>query len=146
MGMDHLETGEGSCQDVVSSSIDSNVDITCFSDLVDETTVDFQIIHLNKQIYVWIGCNSTKLGPLCAAAPTRPNNSVSVTAILGSTSDNTGFGIARRLVLRTGLNIMLACNLPKNNPMLEIGAEKKLMEKLTSLGYTKPRSQDQPRS
>ncbi|CAO2834482.1 unnamed protein product [Amaranthus hypochondriacus] len=97
MGMDHLETGEGSCQDVVSSSIDSNVDITCFSDLVDETTVDFQIIHLNKQIYVWIGCNSTKLGPLCAAAPTRPNNSVSVTAILGSTSDNTGFGIARRL-------------------------------------------------
>lgn len=50
MGMDHLETGEGSCQDVVSSSIDSNVDITCFSDLVDETTVDFQIIHLNKQV------------------------------------------------------------------------------------------------
>ncbi|XP_057531412.1 uncharacterized protein LOC130809673 isoform X2 [Amaranthus tricolor] len=123
MRMDHLETGEGSCQDVVSSSIDSNVDITCFSDLVDETTVDFQIIHLNKQ-----------------------NNSVSVTSILGSTSDNTGFGIARRLVLRTGLNIMLACNLPKNNPMLEIGAEKKLMEKLTSLGYTKPRSKDQPQS
>ncbi|KMT19714.1 hypothetical protein BVRB_1g007690 [Beta vulgaris subsp. vulgaris] len=142
--MNQSEIGETSCQDAVSK--DGSVEITCFSDDLYETTVHFQIINLHKQIYVWIGCNSAKLGPLCAAGPTRPNNTVSVTSILGSTSDNAGFGFARRLVLRTGLNIILACNLPKDNPMLEIGAEKKLVEKLISLGYTKPRSKDLPHS
>ncbi|GKV29568.1 hypothetical protein SLEP1_g38483 [Rubroshorea leprosula] len=44
---------------------------------------------------------------------------VGVTSILGGSSDNTGSGIARRLVLKTGLNIIIACNIPKNSPMLE---------------------------
>lgn len=142
--MDQSVIGETSFENAVTK--DGGMEITCFTDVLEETSVHFQIIHLNKQIYAWIGCNSAKLGALHAAAPTRPNNTVSVTSILGGTSDNTGFGIARRLVLRTGLNIILACNLPKSNPMLEIGAEKKLVEKLISLGYTKPRVKDQPRS
>ncbi|KAL2892917.1 Proteasome assembly chaperone 4 [Bienertia sinuspersici] len=115
---DQLKTCETSCQDTVNK--DGAVEITCFTDVLDETTVHFQIIRFDKQIYVWIGCNSAKLGPLYAAASTRPNNAVSVTSIIGGTSDNTGSGIARRLVLRTGLNIILACNLPKGNPMLEV--------------------------
>lgn len=72
---------------------------------------------------------------------------VSVTSILGGNSDNTGSGIARRLgnfvtllgvlknyyfgswfkilclffvVLKTGLNIIMACNIPKNSPMVEV--------------------------
>ncbi|GKV50611.1 hypothetical protein SLEP1_g57312 [Rubroshorea leprosula] len=80
-----------------------------------------------------------KFGDLYAAASTRPSNTVGVTSILGGSSDNTGSGIARRLVLKTGLNIILACSIPKNSPMLEVNAEKKLMEKSTSLGYTQPR-------
>ncbi|KAE8658286.1 Peroxiredoxin family protein [Hibiscus syriacus] len=114
--------------------------VTTFTELVDEVTLHFQIIRLAKQIYVWIGSDSAKLGNLYAAAPTRPNNTVSVTSILGGASDNTGSGIARRLVLKTGLNIILACNIPKNNPMLEANAEKKLIEKLITLGYSMPKS------
>ncbi|THG19991.1 hypothetical protein TEA_001819 [Camellia sinensis var. sinensis] len=68
------------------------------------------------------------------------NNTVSVTNILGGSSDNTGSGIARRLVLKTGLNVILACNIPNNSPMLEADAEKKLVEKLIDLGYTRPKS------
>ncbi|GAV75646.1 hypothetical protein CFOL_v3_19124 [Cephalotus follicularis] len=119
---------------------DGGLQLTCFTDLVDEVTLYFQIIRLPRQIYAWIGCNSTKFGQLYAAAPTRPNNAVSVSSILGGTSDNTGSGIARRLVLKTGLSIILACNIPKNSPVLEANAEKKLVEKLVSLGYTKPKS------
>ncbi|GKV29565.1 hypothetical protein SLEP1_g38480 [Rubroshorea leprosula] len=115
------------------------LEITCFSELVDDTTFHFQIIRFPKQIYAWIGCNSTKFGDLYAAASTRPSNTVGVTSMLGGSSDNTGSGIARRLVLKTGLNIILACSIPKNSPMLEANAEKKLMEKLVSLGYTQPR-------
>lgn len=117
------------------------VQITCFSDVSDGVTLHFQIIRLHKQIYAWISCNSAKLGHLYAAAPTRPNNTVSVASIIGGASDNTGSTIARRLALKTGLNIVLACNIPKNSPMLEANAEKKLVQKLISLGYTRSKSE-----
>ncbi|GKV50619.1 hypothetical protein SLEP1_g57319 [Rubroshorea leprosula] len=96
------------------------LEITCFSEVVDDATFHFQIIRFPKQIYAWIGCNSTKFGDLYAAASTRPSNTVGVTSILGGSSDNTGSGIARPLVLKTGLNIILACSIPKNSPMLEV--------------------------
>ncbi|GLT79140.1 hypothetical protein SLA2020_506410 [Shorea laevis] len=115
------------------------LEITCFNELVDNATFSFQIIHFPKQIYAWIGCSSTKFGDLYAAASTRPSNTVGVTSFIGGSSDNTGSGSARRLVLKTGLNIIFACNIPKNSPMLEANAEKKLMEKLISLGYVQPR-------
>ncbi|CAA2972969.1 proteasome assembly chaperone 4 [Olea europaea subsp. europaea] len=114
------------------------VQVTCFSEVSNEVTLHFQIIRLQKQIYAWIGCSSAKFGHLYAAARTRPSNTVSVTSLIGGTSDNTGSGVARRLVLKTGLNIILACDLPKNSPMLEADAEKRLVQKLISLGYTKP--------
>ncbi|CAD6270338.1 unnamed protein product [Miscanthus lutarioriparius] len=88
-------------------------------------------------IYVWVGCNTTKFGHLYAAATTKPDNRVSVTSVLGGTSDNTGSSMARRLVLKTGLNIVLACNIPKDSPMLEAAAERKLVEKLKGLGYSR---------
>ncbi|KAK4718538.1 hypothetical protein R3W88_016876 [Solanum pinnatisectum] len=113
----------------------SRVQVTCFSEVVNDATLYFQIIRLQNQIYAWIGCNSTKLGDLYAAAPTRPGNTVSVSSLTGGSSDNTGAGIARRIVLRTGINVVLACNIPKNSPMLEAAAEKKLVQKLISLGY-----------
>ncbi|KAI3523845.1 hypothetical protein L1887_02290 [Cichorium endivia] len=115
----------------------NDVQITCFSDVFNDITLHFQIIRLPKQIYAWIGCNSTKFGHLYAAAPTRPNNTVSVSSLLGGTSDNTGSGIARRIVIKTGVPVTLACNIPKDSPMLEAAAEKKLVQKLIALGYTK---------
>jgi len=123
-----------------SSNDDGGVELTCFTEVSDDVTLHFQIIRLQKQIYAWIGCNSAKFGHLYAAAPTRPNNAVSVTNILGGGSDNAGSGIARRLVLKTGLNVILACNIPKNSPMLEADAEKILVQKLINLGYARPKS------
>ncbi|GKV29572.1 hypothetical protein SLEP1_g38486 [Rubroshorea leprosula] len=73
------------------------LEITCFSELVDDATFHFQIILFPKQ-----------------------SNTVGVTSVIGGSSDNTGSGIARRLVLKTGLNIIFACNIAKNSPMLEV--------------------------
>ncbi|KAK2450177.1 hypothetical protein P8452_13718 [Trifolium repens] len=117
----------------------SQLQFTTFTELVNDVSLHYQIIRFPKQIFVWIGYNSARLGQIYAAASTRPNNVVSVTNILGGNSDNTGSGIARRLVLKTGLNIVMACNIPKNSPMVEIEAEKILIQKLISLGYTKSR-------
>ncbi|XP_052202874.1 uncharacterized protein LOC127808370 isoform X2 [Diospyros lotus] len=69
-----------------------------------------------------------------------PHLTVSVTNLLGGTSDNTGSSVARRLVHKTGLNVLLACNIPKNSPTLEAAAEKKLVQKLINLGYVRPKS------
>ncbi|KZV43793.1 hypothetical protein F511_41483 [Dorcoceras hygrometricum] len=137
-------TAQPSCED------SGGVKVTCFSQVADDVNFHFQIIRLQKQIYVWIGCNSAKFGHLYAAASTRQvmytpctSDTISVTSLIGGTSDNTGSGIARRLVRKTGLNIVLACNLPKNNPMLEVNAEIILIQKLISLGYTNPKPSGQ---
>ncbi|CAL9109056.1 unnamed protein product [Musa textilis] len=122
-----------------NQAVDGDVQITCFTEDLHDVTLHFQIIKLAKQIFVWIGCNTAKFGHLYAAAITRPNDQAAVTPILGGTSDNTGSGIARRLVLKTGLNIIVACNIPKDSPMLEATAERKLAEKLRSLGYIRPK-------
>ncbi|PHT45201.1 hypothetical protein CQW23_14359 [Capsicum baccatum] len=126
--MNHLKVDDGS----------SGVQVTCLSEVSNDATLYFHIIRLQNQIYAWIGCNSTKLGDLYAAAPTRPSNTVSVSSLTGGSCDNTGSGIARRIVLKTGINVVLASNIPKNSPMLEAAAEKKLVQKLISLGYGKP--------
>ncbi|KAJ4975853.1 hypothetical protein NE237_000959 [Protea cynaroides] len=120
---------------------DDGLQVTCFTEDLHDVTFHFQIIRLKKQIYAWIGCNTAKFGHLYAAVPARPNNTANVTSLLGGSSDNTGSSIARRLVLKTGLSIILACNIPKNSPMLEADAERKLIEKLTALGYTVSKSQ-----
>ncbi|AAF79539.1 F21D18.10 [Arabidopsis thaliana] len=99
----------------------NGVKVSCFTEVFDDVTIQFQIIRLAKQV----PANKLSL-----------SNTVSVTSVLGGTSDNTGSGIARRLVLKTGLNIILACNIPKNNPLLEAKAEKVLIRKLIDLGYT----------
>ncbi|KAF0888150.1 hypothetical protein E2562_010845 [Oryza meyeriana var. granulata] len=122
--------------------------VTCFTEDLHDAILHFQIIRFSKQvnmvswfqIYAWVGCNTAKFGNLYAAATTRPGNGVSVTSVLGGASDNTGSGMARRLVLKTGLNIVLACNIPKDSPMLEAAAERKLVEKLRGLGYVRPKA------
>ncbi|CAJ1975681.1 unnamed protein product [Sphenostylis stenocarpa] len=138
-GIEELKVEEEKGDVHVQERAQGQLQITTFSELVNDVCLHFQIMRFPKQIYVWIGYNSAKLGHMYAAAPTRPSNSVSVTSILGGVSDNTGSGIAHRLVLKTGLNIILACSIPKNSPILETEAEKILIQKLISLGYTKSR-------
>ncbi|XP_023157602.1 uncharacterized protein [Zea mays] len=64
--------------------------VTCFTEDLHDVVLHFQIVRFSKQIYVWVGCNTAKFGHLYAAATTRPDNRVSVTSVLGGTSDNTG--------------------------------------------------------
>eukprot|EP00252_Welwitschia_mirabilis_P022122 TRINITY_DN5891_c0_g1_i1.p1 TRINITY_DN5891_c0_g1~~TRINITY_DN5891_c0_g1_i1.p1 ORF type:complete len:165 (+),score=31.86 TRINITY_DN5891_c0_g1_i1:186-680(+) len=116
---------------------DAQIRMTCFSEEAHDAILHFQIISFSKQVYIWIGCNSAKLGYLHAGAFTRPNMNPTVTTLIGGGADSTGAGIARRLVSRTGLNIIVACNIPKDSPMLEALAERLLIQKLNCLGYSK---------
>ncbi|XP_068662717.1 uncharacterized protein [Aristolochia californica] len=133
----HLQPFETTLPSTMTSNpvVDGDMEITCFSEDIHDGVLNYQIIRLPKQIYVWIGCNSAKLGHLYAATTTRPNNAPTVTSLRGGSADNTGSTMAGRLVKKTGLSIILACNLPKNAPSLEVRAEKILMGKLRTLGY-----------
>lgn len=134
----------GTSKSSENQAMDNDVEITCFTEDLHDVTLHFQIIRLTKQIYAWIGCNSAKFGHLYAAAATRPNNTVGVTSLLGGSADNTGSSMARRLALKTGLSIVLACNIPKDSPMLEATAERKLIEMLRSLGYIRSKPGGMP--
>ncbi|XP_022942813.1 uncharacterized protein LOC111447543 isoform X2 [Cucurbita moschata] len=111
------------------------VRVSCYSEAINDVPVHFQIISLSKQIYVWIGCSSAKFGNLYAAAPTRPNNT------FNRVRDYLNFKRVDQDVLKTGLNIILASNIPKNSPMIEVAAEKMLVQKLASLGFIRPKSE-----
>ncbi|TQD74772.1 hypothetical protein C1H46_039698 [Malus baccata] len=126
---EHKESTGPSYIDDDDDDDDGGVQVTCFSEVVNETTFHLQIIRLPKQLTAIVTVDGLQ------------NSTVGVTSILGGASDNTGSGIARRLVLKTGLNIILPCNIPKNSPMLEADAEKLLVQKLINLGYTRPKSE-----
>ncbi|EMS46256.1 hypothetical protein CFC21_067003 [Triticum aestivum] len=115
-------------------SSEGGVQVTCFSEDLHDVTLHFQIIRFPKQIYAWIGCNnSAKFGHLYAAATTRLGDGVSVTSVLGGTSDNTGSSMARRL----GTSISAAIDPPF---IILAAAERKLVEKLRSLGYIRSKT------
>ncbi|WOH07453.1 hypothetical protein DCAR_0726883 [Daucus carota subsp. sativus] len=72
------------------------------------------------------------------------SNTVSIASLLAGASDNTGSGIARRIVLKTGIRVILACNIPKEKPhaLGLLNAEKRLVQKLIEIGYAKPKSKE----
>ncbi|XP_020571027.1 uncharacterized protein LOC110018156 isoform X2 [Phalaenopsis equestris] len=92
-------------------ALTDDVQITCFTEDLHDATLHFQIIRFSKQ-----------------------SNSVSITSLLKGNAQNTGSSMAHRLVLKTGLSVVLACNIPKDSPVLEAAAERKLFEKLRNLG------------
>ncbi|XP_024545797.1 proteasome assembly chaperone 4-like [Selaginella moellendorffii] len=112
--------------------------LTCFSDEAHDASFHFQILCLDKQLYIWIGCNSARLGHLFASIPTPYDKMPSLSALIGGGGANSaGGGIARRLALRTGYSVVLAANLPSNAPSLEGFAERRVLKELQDLGYTR---------
>lgn len=120
-----------------SSSCSFVSDLHCFSAEVQDGILHFQILRLEQQLYIWVGCNSAKFGQLYASLPTPFDRTPSLATLIGGAADSAGASIARRLVLKTGWSIVLACNLPKNSPNLEAQAEKRLLQELKTLGYVK---------
>ncbi|XP_031484833.1 uncharacterized protein LOC116253965 isoform X2 [Nymphaea colorata] len=115
--VEDCKTIAGQSSESLSNSTEYNMQVTTFTEDLKDVTLHFQIIQLPRQ-----------------------RNEVTVASILGGAADNTGLSISRRLVIKTGLNIVLACNIPKNCPMIEADAERLLLQKLKSLGYIKPNS------
>jgi hypothetical protein len=44
--------------------------LTAFSDEAHDSTFHFQILHLTDQLYIWVGCNTVRMGHMYAALAT----------------------------------------------------------------------------
>jgi len=117
---------------------ESALQMTQFSDEFQDANFHFQILQLTDQLYIWIGCNSARMGNLYAALPSRWEKTASVAALVGGGADSTGASMARRLSMKTGWSIILASNIVSNAPSLEAFAEQRLFQELRTLGYVKP--------
>jgi len=122
------------------ADIAPGLEMTQFSDESNDSTFHFQILQLVDQLYIWIGCNSARMGNLYAALPTKWDKTGSVAALVGGGADSTGASMARRLSMRTGWSIILASNIPSNAPGLEAFAEQRLFQELKTMGYIKSAS------
>ncbi|KAL2642062.1 hypothetical protein R1flu_009649 [Riccia fluitans] len=120
-----------------SSSESVGLPLSEFSDEAHDSTFHFQILKLTDQLYIWVSCNSARLGHLFASYPLPFDKIPSLTSLLGGGPDNTGASMARRLAMKTGWSIILAANLPSNSPTLEAYAERRLFQELRTLGYVK---------
>ncbi|CAM6129780.1 unnamed protein product [Calypogeia fissa] len=124
-------------EDVIVGGDGGGLPLTEFSDEIDEATFHFQILKLTDQLYIWVGCNSARLGHLYASFPSRFDKMPSLTTLIGGGADSVGASMARRLSLKTGWSIILAANIPSNSPTIEAFAEKRLLQELRALGYVK---------
>lgn len=59
----------------------------CFSENILDVSVHFQIVHLGRQLFIWIGSTSTHLGNLYLAGTTRQVGS-------GSKADRVVMGVS----------------------------------------------------
>eukprot|EP00245_Coleochaete_scutata_P007133 TRINITY_DN22234_c0_g1_i1.p1 TRINITY_DN22234_c0_g1~~TRINITY_DN22234_c0_g1_i1.p1 ORF type:complete len:155 (-),score=9.33 TRINITY_DN22234_c0_g1_i1:240-641(-) len=110
----------------------------CFSEAALDVIFHFQILKLSHQVYVWVGCNAARMGHLYAVMQTRFQREPSLAVLSGGGADTTGAAIARRLSMRTGLPIVMACSLPSNSPEHEGFAERRLLQEFRGMGLVKP--------
>lgn len=108
-----------------------------FTDLHEETPVHFQIIRLEKQLFVWMGTQAN-MGNLCLAMPTRMDPTPTVTTLLPGPADSDSSSMAQRLAKRTGLPVAASVNLPASSPTLKAWAERRLVAELDRLQLSRP--------
>eukprot|EP00898_Chlorokybus_atmophyticus_P008935 jgi/Chlat1/9042/Chrsp94S08303 len=98
----------------------------------DGATVHFQILELDKQVFVWVGHGVPRLGNLHAATPTKFDRVPSVTTLFGGGANDPAATIAQRLSLKLGKPVLLSYNLPANTPLLQAFAEAQLIRAFTA--------------
>eukprot|EP00897_Mesotaenium_endlicherianum_P001081 jgi/Mesen1/10974/ME000096S10549 len=106
----------------------------CFTEDALDSKFYFQIVPLQRQLYVWVGCNTSSMGNVYAAVSTRFDAMPVVSPLIGGGADCPGASMARRLALRAGRSVVLACNMPAKSPTLEAYAERRLLQELRAMG------------
>lgn len=116
-----------------------NIELRNFSEEALDSILHFQIIRLERQVYLWVSCNTPLMGSLCTSIFT-PFDSIPCVSYLigGGGGDSFCASMARRLALKTKISVVLATNIPSNSPSLETFAERRMVQELRVLGIAPP--------
>lgn len=111
----------------------------------------FQIVQLCEQLYVWVGAGggagggpAPVHGEMSMAIKTRMSDTPTVTTLIGGgggggggegvgMTDCVSNQMAHRLAKRTGKCVVASCNIPSDLAMLQVFAERTLLDKLKEL-------------
>ncbi|KAI8474400.1 MAG: hypothetical protein J3K34DRAFT_130669 [Monoraphidium minutum] len=109
--------------------------VRCFSEVTpSDGRLDFQIIDLGRQLYVWVAAGGAKFGNLSFSIQTpgqaAPSTAVLVRGGAGSSAD----ALSQRLAMRLKRPVLCSCNLPADNPLLQVVAERRLLKELLGGG------------
>jgi len=108
----------------------------CFHETTPEAVIHFQLINLGRQIYIWISVGSPKLDNLYFAIQSKVDPLPSVATIWpgASTAGGETQTLSQRLAKKLGVPVLCSCQLPTNTPILQVLAEKRLMQEFAALG------------
>ncbi|KAI8969165.1 hypothetical protein BDF20DRAFT_148092 [Mycotypha africana] len=96
--------------------------------------IHFQVLQMNKSVFVWIGKDEAKLGDMSVAVPPFGNQSTAAaTSIIVKGIAEQGKNLARSLALKYKQQFFVSLNLNNPDDMLILFIEKKLMELLKNI-------------
>lgn len=103
------------------------------SDVFQDQQLHFQVVVLDRQLFIWIGVEPPRLSNLCMAMPTRLDPIPSATSLLPGRADDDIISMSQRLAKKVGKPVALSVNLPANQPLMRAFVEKRLLQELQQL-------------
>ncbi|KAI8888049.1 hypothetical protein K501DRAFT_241144 [Backusella circina FSU 941] len=94
----------------------------------------FQVIQMNKSMFIWIGKESARLGDMSVAVPPFGNQtSASATTVLGKGVTEQSKNLARRLAMKYKQQFYISLDLSSPDDLLFVFVEKKLTDMLKNI-------------
>ncbi|RHY16413.1 hypothetical protein DYB25_006465 [Aphanomyces astaci] len=96
-----------------------------------------QIWLLAHACFVWVGLDETPvcMGSMSTAVKTRYDPLPLASSLLGGGADDTEQQMAQRLVLRTGKQVFVSCNLPEDDMELGAYVERAILQRLRDVQF-----------
>ncbi|PNW83898.1 hypothetical protein CHLRE_04g216300v5 [Chlamydomonas reinhardtii] len=102
-----------------------------FSTTTHDAALNFQLLDLGRQYFVWVSAVGPKLGSLTLAIKSPADAAPSVASLLpGAPAVGEGPAMAQRLAIKLGKPVVCSCNMPPNSPLLQAVAERRLLQEL----------------
>mmetsp|Transcript_9547 Transcript_9547/g.27463 ORF Transcript_9547/g.27463 Transcript_9547/m.27463 type:complete len:143 (+) Transcript_9547:9-437(+) len=101
-----------------------------FQRLIHDVRVCIQCIAMDQSYIFWIGTASGTFDNLDISMISSLDSIPISSVLLGSSSDNTGSTLSKRLAMKLGSQIYVSYNLPSNHQMLQDEVEKMLFKEV----------------
>lgn len=106
----------------------------CFSRTSGESTINYQILDIGRQLYIWVSIgNAAALDNLVLAVPTKIDPVPSVAALLPGSATSECQAVAQRISLKVKRPVLCSWNVPGGAATLQAVAERELLKELAAL-------------